>query len=119
VRVYFMEEIARRGVSETLREAASLVCCASGGFGITLDLDAIDPADAPGVGSPAEGGIRAADLMAALAEHGGHPNLEGIEIVEFNPYHDRHSATAGVVGDALDAMLLGQSALAAPIRAAS
>ncbi len=117
VRVFFMDEIARRGVAVTLREAASLVCCASGGFGITLDLDAIDPSDAPGVGSPAEGGLRAADLMAALAEHGAHPNLSGIEIVEYNPYHDRHSATAGVVGDALDAMLLGQSALGAPIRA--
>ena len=119
VRVYFMEEIRRRGVSESLREAVSLVCCASGGFGITLDLDAIDPTDAPGVGSPAAGGMRAADLMAALAEHGAHPNLSGIEIVEYNPYRDRQLATAGVVGDALDAMLLGQSALAASVRAAS
>jgi arginase len=69
------------------------------------------------VGSPAEGGIRASELMAALAEHGAHPNLCGVEIVEYNPYHDRHSATAGLVGDALDAILLGQSALA--VRAAS
>lgn len=119
VRVFFMDEIARRGVADALREAMSLVCCASGGFGITLDLDAIDPSDAPGVGSPAAGGMRAADLMAALAEHGAHPNLCGVEIVEYNPYRDRHSATAGVVGDALDAMLLGQSALAVPVRAAS
>jgi arginase family enzyme len=118
VRVFFMEEIARRGVAETLREAVSLVCCAAGGFGITLDLDAIDPSDAPGVGSPAEGGMRAGELMSALAEHGGHPNLSGIEIVEYNPYRDRHSTTAGVVGDALDAMLLGQTALATPQRAA-
>ena len=118
VRVFFMNEIARRGVAECLREAAALVCCASGGFGITLDLDAIDPSDAPGVGSPAEGGMRAGDLLTALAEHGAHPNLSGIEIVEYNPYRDRQSATAGVIGDALDAMLLGQAALAAPPRAA-
>jgi arginase len=118
VRVFFMEEIRRRGVADALREASALVCCASGGFGITLDLDAIDPSDAPGVGSPAEGGMRAAELMSALAEHGAHPNLAGIEIVEYNPYRDRQSATAGVVGDALDAMLLGQTALAAPLRAA-
>jgi hypothetical protein len=63
--------------------------------------------------------MRAGDLMAALAEHGAHPNLSGVEIVEYNPYRDRHSATAGVVGDALDAMLVGQSALSAPVRAAN
>jgi arginase len=117
VRVFFMEEIAQRGVAQTLREAVALVCCAGGGYGVTLDLDAIDPSDAPGVGSPAEGGMRAADLLCALAEHGGDPRLAGIEIVEYNPYRDRHAATAGVVGDALDALLLGQSALAAPAAA--
>jgi arginase len=114
VRVFFMDEIIRRGVADALREAMDLVCCASGGFGITLDLDAIDPGDAPGVGSPAEGGMRAADLTAALAAHGAHPNLSGIEIVEYNPFRDRQAVTAGVVADALDAMLLGQAALAVP-----
>ena len=119
VRVFFMEEIARRGVAETLDEALALVCCASGGFGITLDLDAIDPGDAPGVGSPAAGGMRSGDLLAALAAHGGHPNLAGIEIVEFNPYRDCQAATAGVVADALDAMLLGQAALSVQSRSAN
>jgi ornithine--oxo-acid transaminase len=111
VRVFLMEEITRRGIAETLREAMSIVTCAAGGFGITLDLDAIDPGDAPGVGSPAEGGMRAAELISALAEHGGRPDLRGIEIVEYNPFRDRHAATAGLVGDALDAILLGQAAL--------
>jgi hypothetical protein len=56
--------------------------------------------------------MRAADLLAALAEHGGHPNLAGIEIVEYNPFRDRQSATAAIVVDALDAILVGQAALA-------
>ena len=111
VRVFFMDEIARRGIPETLREALELVSCASGGFGITLDLDAIDPHDAPGVGSPAPRGMRGAELMSALAEHGGHPHLVAIEIVEYNPYRDRESATAGLVADALDAILAGQGGL--------
>jgi ornithine--oxo-acid transaminase len=111
VRVFFMDEIAKRGVSATLREAIEIVSRASGGFGITLDLDAIDPDDAPGVGTPAEGGMRAADLISALGEHGGHADLVGIEIVEYNPFRDRLAATAGLIGDALDAILLGQAAL--------
>jgi arginase len=112
VRVFFMEEIERRGVAETLQEALAIVTCASGGFGITLDLDAIDPGDAPGVGTPAPNGLRGAALVSALAECGGHPGLVGLEIVEYNPHHDRHAVTAGLAGDALVAILAGQSALA-------
>lgn len=111
VRVFFMHEIVQRGVRETLSEAMAIVAGASGGFGITLDLDAIDPGDAPGVGTPAAGGMRAADLLSALALNGAHGNLVGIEIVEYNPYRDRQAATAGLVADALEAMLLGQAAL--------
>jgi len=115
VRVFFMDEIARRGISETLREALAVVSGASAGFGITLDLDAIDPIDAPGVGSPAPNGMRGAALMSALAEHAGHPNLVGVEIVEYNPSRDLQAATAGLAADALDAILTGQ----APIDAAA
>jgi arginase len=111
VRVFFMEEIAQRGIPETLVEALSIVTCASAGFGITLDLDAIDPGDAPGVGTPAPNGIRGAEFVSALAGYGGHPGLAGVEVVEYNPYHDRHSATAGLVADALIAILAGQAAL--------
>ena len=114
VRVFLMSEIAERGVAVTLNEAVSTVGCANGGFGITLDMDAIDPLDAPGVGTPEAGGLRGDELIAALAAHGAHPNLVGIEIVEYNPYQDRASATAGLVCDALDAMLVGQSRLCTP-----
>lgn len=108
VRVFFMEEIARRGIPDTLGEALAIVGCAGAGFGITLDMDAIDPLDAPGVGSPAPDGMRGRDLVAALAAHGAHPNLVGVEIVEYNPYLDRNAATAVLVADALDAILTGQ-----------
>ena len=113
VRVFSMAEIARRGVRETLREALDIVSCSTAGFGITLDLDAIDPADAPGVNTPAPRGIRAAELLDALAAHGGDPRLLGVEIVEYNPFRDSDGRTARFVGDGLDAMLLG--AAAAPL----
>lgn len=114
VRVFMMSEIEARGVAVTMNEAMSIVGCAEGGVGITLDLDAIDPLDAPGVGTPEEGGLRGHELIAALSAHGGHPDLVGIEIVEYNPYQDRAAATAGLVCDALDAMLIGQSTLNEP-----
>ena len=113
VRIFYMSDIEQRGVRETMREAVEHVSGAPGGFGVTLDLDVIDPADAPGVGTPAAGGIRAQALLEALAAHGAHPNLAGVEIVEYNPFLDRQAVTAAIVGDALDAILLGQSPLGA------
>jgi arginase len=114
VRVFLMSEIVERGVTATLKEAMSIVGYADGGFGITLDMDAIDPLDAPGVGTPEAGGLRGDELIRALAAHGAHPNLVGIEIVEYNPYQDRASATAGLVCNAVDAMLVGQAGLYTP-----
>jgi arginase len=116
VRVFHMSEIIERGVETTLNEAVAIVACAAGGFGITLDLDAIDPLDAPGVGTPEAGGLRGDELIQALAIHGGHSDLIGIEIVEYNPYQDRAAATAGLVCDALDAMLVGEPGVATPWR---
>ena len=119
VRVFFMHEIAERGVEVTLKEAMAIVEGASAGFGITLDLDAVDPTDAPGVGTPAAGGVRAAALLSGLALHGAHPDLIGIEIVEYNPFRDRLSTTAAFIADALDAILLGQAPLAQGIQFAA
>jgi arginase family enzyme len=116
VKVFYTHEIEARGVARALREAIEVVAAAPAGFGITLDLDAVDPADAPGVGTPAANGIRASDLIAALAEHRTARDLLAIEIVEFNPLRDREAATAGIVSDALDA-LLGQSVI--PVRFAT
>jgi arginase len=43
--------IAQRGFADCLHEALGIVTAAPAGFGVTLDLDAIDPLLAPGVGS--------------------------------------------------------------------
>lgn len=94
VRVIGMEEVVRRGVGAAIDEALAIVRSASSGYGISLDLDAIDPRDAPGVGTPAPGGIRAAELVSALAGAAADPLLRGLEIAEYNPRRDRNGVTA-------------------------
>jgi len=107
VRTYFMPEVARRGLAAVLLEALTIVTRACSGFGITLDLDALDPHDAPGVGSPVAGGLRSAELAAALPQVATHPALTAIEIAEYNPGRDRDCRTARLVTQLLDAMLYG------------
>jgi ornithine--oxo-acid transaminase len=111
VRVYPMEEVARRGLETVMREALERACEASAGFGITIDLDALDPRDAPGVTTPVPGGIAIAELAAALTQLARHPALVAIEIVEYNPQRDRSGATAAHVAEILEAALGGQPSL--------
>jgi ornithine--oxo-acid transaminase len=111
VRVVFMHEIARRGLDAVLADALALVRNGTAGFGVTLDLDAIDPRDAPGVSTPSARGIRACELLAGLTRLAREPGLTAAEIVEYNPCRDRQAATAGLVVDMVDALLTGQHAL--------
>ena len=93
VRVIGMEEIARRGVAAALAEAVAIAAGAPAGYGITLDLDVIDPRDAPGVGTPAPGGVPAGELIEAAASVAADARLRGLEIAEYNPRRDRNGVT--------------------------
>jgi ornithine--oxo-acid transaminase len=111
VRVYLMHEIAQRGLETVLDEALARVRRGTVGYGVTLDLDAIDPADAPGVTTPVPRGLRAAALLPALdALVRAAPPL-AVEIAEYDPQRDVGGATARLVEQAA-AVLLGAGATA-------
>ncbi len=99
VRVIGMPEVARRGIEAVLAEAKAIAARGTAGYGVSLDLDAFDPADAPGVGTPEPGGIRAAEFLAPWAALAGDPKCVGIEIVEYNPSRDRSGRTALLMQD--------------------
>jgi arginase len=88
VKIYFMEEIKKRGLKEILSEAIAHVCQGVSGYGVSLDLDAIDLHEAPGVGSPEPGGLEKDELLRELARIGKDKRLIGFELVEFNPEKD-------------------------------
>jgi len=88
VKIYFIEEVKRRGFATVFQEAIERVSHNVAGFGVSIDMDAIDPEDAPGVGSPEPGGIRAEELLSALPILKKHPQMVGFEIAEYNPTRD-------------------------------
>ena len=94
VHVFGMDEIRQRGMTAVLAEAIERVRMHTAAFGITVDLDVVDPRDAPGVGSPEPGGIAGAELVAALAQLSRYHDLVGVEIAEFNPDRDVDGVTA-------------------------
>jgi arginase len=104
VRVFDMDEVRRRGLAAVFDEALAIVRQGTAGFGVSVDLDALDPMEEPGVGSPVPGGLRRADLAAALAHLRNDPAFVAMEIVEYNPRRDRGHATADAAGALVDAI---------------
>ncbi len=99
VRVYFMDEVRQRGLPAVFAEALRRVAQDTFGYGISIDLDALDPAEGPGVGTPVGGGLARAELAAALALADGDERLLALEIVEYNPYRDEGFVTASAIHD--------------------
>jgi arginase len=108
-KVFTMSEVDRRGIEQCMRDA---IAHASGaGFlHVSLDMDVVDPADAPGVGTPVRGGLnyREAHLaMEIVAESGA---ADSFDVVEVNPILDRENATGRLavelVASALGARIL-------------
>jgi arginase len=105
VRIIDSAEILHRGFADCLDEAIGIVSSAPAGFGVTLDLDAIDPRLAPGVGSPEPDGLVVHDVVEAMRRIGGLLGLKALEIVEYNPDRDRHGTTAGLISDLIGELL--------------
>ena len=105
VRIIDSEEVHQRGFVDCLDEAVGIVLAAPAGFGVTLDLDAIDPQLAPGVGSPEPDGLVARDALMAIHLSAGMPGFKALEIVEYNPDRDRYGATARLISDLIGQVL--------------
>jgi len=94
VKVYGMAEIHRRGFAAVFDEALAHVQRHTVGFGVSLDLDALDPSEEAGVGSPEPDGIFKHELVQAFRRLHNHPRFLALEVVEYNPYLDKHFMTA-------------------------
>ena len=108
-RVFTMSDIDRIGMERAVE--ASLAHVSGPGFvHVSLDLDALDPEIAPGVGTPVKGGLsyREAHLAMELVAESG--LLSSLDVVEVNPILDRANTTAELavelVASALGARIL-------------
>ena len=96
VEVFTMRDIDERGMRAVMEEALRMAGRGTAGYHVSLDMDWIDPEDAPGVGTPVRGGAtyREAHLaMEIIADHG---RMTSFEIVEVNPVIDEHNRTAAL-----------------------
>ncbi len=94
LRFFTMREIDERGMNACLTEAIAIAEKAPAGYHVTLDVDVLDPGDAPGSGTVVRGGLsyRESHLaMERVAEAGG---MISLEVVEINTALDSNNRTA-------------------------
>jgi arginase family enzyme len=62
-------------------------------FGVSLDIDGIDPAYCPATGTSADGGLELEDIVQSLQGILFNPSCIGLEITEYNPNLDHDQIT--------------------------
>ena len=112
VAVYTMTDIDQRGVTAVVREAVETATAGADNLHVSLDLDWLDPSEAPGVGTPVRGGVsyREAHVALELVHQLAGDALAALELVEVNPILDQHNRTAELAVE-LAASALGKRIL--------
>jgi len=94
INVYTMTDIDRQGIHRVMKKALAKVTHGSDFVHVSLDLDAVDPTVASGVGTPVKGGLdyREAHLIMELISEA--KVMTSLEVVEVNPILDTRNASA-------------------------
>ena len=80
---HFMHDISDRGIRAVIADTVAAV--GDGPVFVTVDVDVLDPAFAPGTGTPEPGGMTSADLLRACREIASQVDVVGADVVEVLP----------------------------------
>ena len=110
VTVFTMRQIDELGLRAVMEQALHVASDETAGFHISLDMDAIDPVEAPGVGTPVQGGMTYREGHLAMEMICDCSGMVSLEVVEVNPVLDNANRTAEL-GVQLVASAMGKKIL--------
>ncbi|SFV05344.1 arginase [Alicyclobacillus macrosporangiidus] len=105
ITVFTMAEIDRLGMGTVMEQAIRIAGDGTDGIHLSLDLDALDPMFAPGVGTPVNGGVTYREghlAMELLADSG---RLLSVDVVEVNPILDHRNQTGRMAVELVESLL--------------
>jgi arginase len=102
-----MREIDERGMRSIVDEAIRIASDGTAAVHVSLDLDVLDPEDAPGTGTPVPGGITFREAHLAMEMIHDQARIAAVDVVELNPVLDHRNAT-GILASELVQSLLGK-----------
>ncbi|HEX5635309.1 MAG TPA: arginase [Gemmatimonadales bacterium] len=94
LRIFTMRDVDERGLREVMREAIEIATRGTAGFHVSCDADWIDPAEAPGVGTPVRGGATYREGHLAMEMMADTGRMVSMDMVEINPVLDEMNRTA-------------------------
>ena len=94
VHIFTMRDIDERGMKSVMSDAIRYALDGTAGFHVSFDMDAVDPREAPGVGTPVAGGLTLREAHLAMEMAGDTGMLTSLEAVEVNPVLDTANRTA-------------------------
>jgi agmatinase len=93
-RWHTMDEIVERGLTTVVNEAAAAVAAAAPRAYLSVDIDVLDPAFAPGTGTPEPGGLTTRELLWSVRHAARVLDLCSADVVEVCPAYDAAGITA-------------------------
>ena len=96
IRAFTIRDIDERGMFSVMNEALEAALDGTAGLHVSLDMDALDPSVAPGVGTPVPGGLTYREAHLALEMIADTDQLRSMDVVEVNPMLDAQNLTARI-----------------------
>ncbi len=94
IHAFTMRDVDERGMRAVMERAIETASAGTAGFCVTVDMDFLDPEEAPGVGTPVEGGATYREAHLAMEMIADSGRMLSLEVVEVNPVIDEHNRTA-------------------------
>ncbi|MDR1712058.1 MAG: agmatinase [Propionibacteriaceae bacterium] len=108
MRTHFMAEINHRGFDKVLEQAVDEALDQADHLYISLDIDVVDPAYAPGTGTPEPGGITSVNILTAIRRLAAEVGIVAMDLVEVSPpYDDKGEITSLLANRAIREAMTG------------
>jgi len=110
ITAFTIREIDERGMRDIVNESIRVAGAGTAGIHLSFDLDVVDPEDAPGTGTPVDGGISYREAHLAMEMIGDLADIVSVDLVEVNPLLDQRNAT-GILAVEMAESLFGKRIL--------
>jgi agmatinase len=94
IAVFPVEQVEAEGAEAVARKAVAVASKGTDGVYLTVDIDAIDAAYAPGTGVPTPGGLTSREALAIMRTIGAEADVGAIDLVEVSPSWDHDGITS-------------------------
>jgi agmatinase len=107
---HMMDEVHRRGLDAVVTDAIAEAMDGVDHLYVSVDIDALDPAFAPGTGTPEPGGIASVDMLRAVRRLAREAPLVAFDVMEVAPAYDHADCTVNVAHRLIMEVLAGLAA---------